>query len=227
MEAMLYVMNQLPPKVRNLKGQQFGRLTARKFIELKRDGAVWECECSCGSITTVRAGDLKSGNTKSCGCQRSEVARKLNTKHGVTSNLSHDQYPKTYKIWRGIVNRCCTPSCSSFHNYGGRGILVCEAWRNSYQVFLDDMGECPPGFSIERIDVDGHYEPGNCKWIELEEQGKNRRNTVWVELNGEKMIQADAAKRLGLHPATLCDWHRGRCPKPSHVDLVFLQAVTQ
>jgi hypothetical protein len=66
MEAMLYVMNQLPPKVRNLKGQQFGRLTARKFIELKHDGAVWECDCSCGNITTVRAGDLKSKNTKSC-----------------------------------------------------------------------------------------------------------------------------------------------------------------
>lgn len=227
MEAMLYVMNQLPPKVRNLKGQQFGRLTARKFIELKHDGAVWECDCSCGNITTVRAGDLKSKNTKSCGCQRKEVIRKLSTKHGVTSNLSHDQYPKTYKIWRGIVNRCCTPSCSSFHNYGGRGIAVCEAWRNSYEAFISDMGECPVGYSIERIDVNGNYEPSNCTWIPLQDQVKNRRNTVLVLLDGKEMLQAEAARVLGVNPSTIFYWRKGKQKKPSHIDLVFLQSITQ
>lgn len=220
-------MTMLPPKVKDLKGNTYGRLTVQEFLRLSRDGALWDCVCICGNTKIIKAGDLKSGNTQSCGCQRSEAIKKLNMTHGVTSNLKHNQYPKTYKIWRGIINRCCTTSCSSFRDYGGRGISVCETWRNSYQAFLDDMGECPPGFSIERLDVNGHYEPGNCKWIELTKQVKNRRNTVWVELNGEKMIQADAAKCLGVHPATLCDWHKGRCAKPPHIDLVFLQTITQ
>lgn len=227
-KAMLYAMNKLPAKVRDLKGKRYGRLTVQKFLWLQRDGAVWQCECSCGSVTTVRAGDLKSGNTKSCGCQRIEISREINLKHGITSGLKHNEYPKTYKIWRGIINRCCTPTCSSFHNYGGRGITVCETWRTSYEAFIADMGECPLGHSIERINVDGNYEPSNCMWIPIKDQARNRRNTVLVILDGKEMIQADAARLLGVKPATIFYWRKGKQKKPDHINLIFPnQALTQ
>jgi hypothetical protein len=227
MEAIAHTMNPLPPKVKNLKGNVFGRLTIQEFVRLSHDGALWKCACACGNETTVKAGDLKSGNTKSCGCQRSEVIRKANLKHGITCGLKHNEYPKTYKIWRSIVNRCCTSSSSSFHDYGGRGITVCEAWRSSYEAFIGDMGECPAGYSIERIDVNGNYEPNNCTWIPLQDQVKNRRNTVLVLLDGKEMLQAEAARELGVNPSTIFYWRKGKQKKPSHIDLVFLQTITQ
>lgn len=214
-------MPKLPPKVRNLEGNVYGHLTAQKFIELGTEGAVWECLCACGNRTKVRASDLKSGNTKSCGCQRLRFIGDSTAKHGATRGLHHKEYPKTYKIWRGILNRCYTPSCSSYHNYGGRGIKVCDEWRDSYEAFARDMGECPDGHSVERLDVNGDYSPDNCVWIPLKDQARNRRASVVVELDGERMLQADAARRLGVHPATICMWRKGRREKPKHINLIF------
>lgn len=228
LEAVDYAMTKLPPKVKDLKGLCFGQLTVQEFICLKHDGALWKCQCSCGNTATVRAGDLKSGNTKSCGCRRMEALRKASIRHGAACGLKHNEYPRTYKIWRAIINRCCTSTCSSFRNYGGRGITVCETWRNSYETFIADMGECPSGHSIERIDVNGNYEPSNCMWIPIKDQVRNRRNTVLVVLDGKEMIQADAARLLGVKPATVFYWRKGKQKKPDHINLIFPdQTLTQ
>lgn len=111
-------------------------------------------------------------------------------------------YSKTYKIWNGILSRCTRPRSTSYENYGGRGIAVCERWQ-MFPNFLADMGECPPGSSIERIDNNGHYCPENCKWADRIEQGNNRRNNVIIEFNGEKLTAAQWGRKLGIARTTL------------------------
>lgn len=218
----------LPPKVIDMTGQVFGRLTVEKFVRLGRYGAIWECRCSCGVVKELPGRDLRTGNTKSCGCQKIEVASTQSRKHGQTSQKRHIEYSRVYRAWRSMLNRCHVKSSSSYPNYGGRGIAVCPEWRTDFQQFLADMGEPPTGYTLERIDVETGYSPDNCKWVPMSDQHKNKRNTVHVLLNGEPMIQADAARKLNLHPATLCDWHKGRHKIPAHIDLTFLdQAITQ
>ena len=218
----------LPPKVIQMSGQTFGRLTVEEFVGLGRYGAVWRCRCSCGVIKELPGRDLRTGNTQSCGCQRAETASAQFKKHGQTCRLLHAEYSRVYKAWRSMVNRCHVKSSSSYHNYGGRGITVCTEWRTDFQQFLSDMGEPPNGYTLERIDVEAGYSPKNCKWAPMSDQHKNKRNTVRVMLDGKLMIQADAARKLGLHPATICDWRKGRHKMPAHIDLIFLdQEVTR
>lgn len=126
-----------------------------------------------------------------------------------------------------MLNRCYTESSSSYASYGGRGIEVSDQWKNSFERFYQDMGDPPAKYTLERVDVNGGYGKDNCKWVPMEDQPKNKRNTVHVLLNGNKMIQADAARLLGLHPAILCDWNKGRSAKPADIDLVFLQSLTR
>lgn len=219
---------ELPPRVKNLAGSTFYDLEVVQFKCLGKQGAIWSCKCQCGQDVEVYAGDLKSGNTRSCGCRRARQTRERSTTHGQTSGKHHTKYPRCYKIWRSMLNRCHTKSSSAYLNYGGRGIQVCDRWRKSFEKFYEDMGEPLDGFTIERIDVNKGYSKENCTWTPLSEQSKNKRNTVRVLLNGEEMIQAEAARRLGLHPSTLCDWHKGRSSKPLNIDLVFIdQAITQ
>jgi predicted nucleic acid-binding Zn ribbon protein len=209
--------------IKNILGNKYGRLTVIEFDRLvKYKGVFWKCKCDCGTVKIIRSGDLISGNTTSCGCYLKEIIGKSTITHGQTCGKSHNEYPKAYKVWKSMINRCYTKSSNAYSNYGGRGITVCDRWKNSFTNFYEDMGDPPEGHSIERIDVNGNYCPENCKWIPNKDQHKNKRTTVKVLLNGELMIQADAAKKLNKHPATLCDWHKGRYKKPSHIDLVFL-----
>jgi hypothetical protein len=221
------VITMLPPKVKDLTGHQFTDLTVLTFAGLGRQGAMWNCACVCGKTKTVDARDLKTGNTKSCGCRRIALTKKRSTKHGQTCSKHHTQYDRAYKVWRSMLNRCHTKSSNSYPNYGGRGILVCDRWRNSFDNFYEDMGKPPEGFTIERIDVNSGYNPENCKWASIEEQHRNKRSNSFVLLNGVKMIQADAARQLGVSPATISDWKKGRTRKPDDLDLVFLQTITQ
>lgn len=161
-----------PMPFKNLTGKRFGRLTVTGFAKRDRHGhASWFCNCSCGNNTIVHISNLASGHTQSCGCLMSEViAARL--RHGDT----REKRTPEYRIWTSMIQRCINPNVRKYPNYGGRGIKVCDRWRYSYQNFLADIGRRPSSkFSIDRINNDGNYEPGNCHWATAKEQRANQR----------------------------------------------------
>lgn len=158
----------------NLIGRRFGRLIVVKRAESTAEGrTLWLCRCDCGKEKVIRGKHLVNGAIRSCGCLHIEVLREQSLKHGATRG-----YGKTpeYESWTCMKNRCFNPKRKSFKDYGGRGIRVCARWLNSFENFLADMGRRPgPGYSIDRKNNDGDYEPGNCRWATSEEQNNNRR----------------------------------------------------
>ena len=156
-------------RFKDLTGQKFGKLTAKKYL----GGSRWECECECGSITrTPRSYDLLRGFSTSCGCYTVERTRSVSTTHGMTGT-------RTYRAWSNMIQRCTNPKNGSYPDYGGRGITVCERWM-VFENFLADMGPCDDNLTIERLDNSKGYEPGNCTWIPKAQQSANRRNIVRV-----------------------------------------------
>lgn len=158
-------------------GDLFGLLVAIElgpYLKLTKQ-RTWKCRCVCGKELVVRQDCLRSGNTTSCGCQRKVHAavaiRKRCTTHG-QSKLAE------YFVWKTMKARCRNPKNLEFKNYGGRGIKVCDRWLNSFEAFLGDMGRRPtPAHSIDRINNDGNYEPGNCRWATWKQQAANRRKS--------------------------------------------------
>lgn len=212
----------LPPKVKDLQGQVFCELQVLDFVALGKRGAIWRCRCDCGNVVEVPAPDLKAGNTRSCGCRRRRLMLASSTKHGQTTGKHHTEYLRAYKIWRGMLNRCRNKSCKAYPDYGGRGITVCDKWQSDFKAFYADMGDPPDWGTLERKDVNKGYSKENCRWASLAEQARNKRNTVKVVLNGEEMIQADAARKLGINPGTVCRWRKNVKKIPVDIDLVFL-----
>jgi hypothetical protein len=207
------------PKIIDLTGQKYQRLTVIKFVELIKYGAVWECKCDCGNIKNVRSGDLRSGNTNSCGCYMKDRIKETNIKHGASKN---NVMSGAYRSWRSMKERCYVKSCIEYERYGGRGIIVCDRWKNYFENFLEDMGERPEGYSLERKDFNGSYEPSNCCWIHNSQQAKNRRNNKYVVLNGEKLIYTDAARALNLNPSTISRWKREPQYIPKDISLIYI-----
>jgi hypothetical protein len=160
---------------------------------------MWRCLCECGATVESLAKAVRSGNTKSCGCLKRDrtIARNIaNSAHGLTGSRAHT-------AWINMRERCLNPKHDSYHRYGGRGIGICKPWLESFTNFLDDMGHPPSGMSLDRIDVNGDYEPGNCRWATSEEQANNRDNNRCLEFGGKKQTVAQWARELGASRAAL------------------------
>lgn len=171
----------------NIEGERYGQ-----WVVLKHNGGGWwTCECACGVVRSVRGTDLRRGRSRSCGCS---VKRRV--PHGGSG--THE-----YRVWIAMKVRCFDPTHKKYPIYGGRGITVCRRWRDDFSVFLKDMGECPDGHTIERIDSNGNYEPSNCRWATVTEQNRNTNRNRMLEYQGERMSMAAWAERVGLPYQTL------------------------
>ena len=174
-------------KYKDLTGMRFGRLVviaaARKHRS--QNGKIyrmWSCICDCGKSVTVRTQNLVSGHTKSCGCVSREKLRNMNYKHGGCSNYRSE---RLYAVYRGMIDRTQNEKHVAYKYYGARGITVCDEWKRDYATFRNwaylngydetaKQGDC----TIDRIDANGNYEPGNCRWVDMAVQNSNKRQTA-------------------------------------------------
>lgn len=154
-------------------GNVYGRLAVQGLFEPETAGKhkLWVCRCECGQITIVAGGQLRSGKTRSCGCLNMDSLRSRK-RHGKATGGHH----RVYRIWNAMRQRCHNPNQPHYVRYGGRGIRVCDEWRKSFDVFYAHMGDPPsPDHTLDRIDNDRGYEPGNCRWATRSEQQRNKR----------------------------------------------------
>ena len=184
----------------DISGKRFGRLMALRRSNIRKGDNYWECACDCGSISTVRGSLLLRGETQSCGCLGKQRLGEFNLSHGNT--VSQKPTPE-YRAWQNMKTRCLNPKNRSYHCYGGRGITVCERWIDSFENFLEDMGERPEGTTLDRISVNGNYEPGNTRWATKLEQANNKRTNVFVTYQGVDLTIAELSKALNLTYANL------------------------
>lgn len=181
-------------------GERFGRLVAQKFIP-GEPKPKWKCICDCGSVTFVVASSLVRGDSQSCGCLAGEIRGSATRKHGLSGS-------SFYNTWINIRQRCENPNNIGFDRYGGRGIKVCERWQ-SFDAFAEDMlPTWEEGLSIERLDVNGNYEPGNCSWANAKEQARNRESTERFEVNGEVLTVPEIAEKYSIRQHAI--WKRIR-----------------
>lgn len=183
----------------DISGQRFGRLVALRQgpsdQSPSRPHITWECICDCGEVTIARLNNLRSGRAVSCGCIKKNGDHKR--RHGMTGTPE-------YMTWHRMKKRCTDPLHPDFQLYGGRGISVCDEWMASFESFFAHMGNRPSDdHSIERLDVNGNYEPKNCVWADDKVQSRNRRNNVYYEHAGLRMCQSDWASKLEISTSTL------------------------
>lgn len=186
-----------------LKGQRFNKLLVMDFVEVTRNKSRWLCRCDCGNSKVIEGRRLVSGRTRSCGCLIASSLKDRSLKHG---HKGSGQVSKEYTCWQNMKSRCDNPLDKSYKYYGGRGIIICERWRDSFENFYNDLGEMPQGHTLDRIDNDGPYSPENCRWATIDEQGYNKRSNRLITFNGETKALTQWAKILKINVTTL--WNR-------------------
>lgn len=166
--------------IRQLQQQRFGRLLALRIVGKSPDRKmIWECQCDCGTLYHVPSNKLTTGHTRSCGCLTPDLMRAKKTVHGHKRRPKAGGTSRTYTSWLTMHARCTRPSNWNYKYYGGRGITICERWA-IFENFLADMGERPAERTLDRIDVNGNYEPRNCRWATWPEQCANKRKIQLV-----------------------------------------------
>lgn len=164
----------------------------------KRRSAVFLC--NCGNRNVILLESVSEGKTTSCGCLKSESSSARLIKHG---NAKRGQASPAWATWQAMRRRCADPNSNRWDMYGGRGITVCERWRESFEAFLEDMGPRPDGCSIDRIDNNKGYSKENCRWASVSEQARNRKSSVLIEFNGKTQCITEWSEEVGIGFATL------------------------
>lgn len=185
-------------KFKELTGQKFGRLTALYRLHNLKGNTKWLCICDCGNLIEVTIQDLKSRNTKSCGCLRKDMAINRNIRHG-------KRHTRLYRVYSNIKGRCYNVNNKRYHDYGSRGITMCDEWKNNFMSFYDwSMNNgYKDTLTIDRIDVNGNYEPNNCRWVDYKTQNRNKRNNRCIVINGESHCLSEWCEILGLNLNTV------------------------
>lgn len=184
-------------------GARYGRLVVVGPETRRLGERAMPCLCDCGKESVIRISSLNSGVTQSCGCYRMEMSRAANSlKKGIPRKPKKQERAPEYGSWSMMIQRCKNPNHDAYPNYGGRGISVCDRW-TLFENFLADMGSRPDGMTIERDDVNGNYEPGNCRWATRAEQNRNRRDSNPIEFRGKSQLLSEWARELGISKITL------------------------
>lgn len=181
-------------KALKLEGKKFARLLVLKRVETdKKKDSFWLCLCDCGNKTIVRGYHLTSGSIRSCGCIKKEIIRSRESTHLLTNT-------KLYRIWAGIKQRCFNSNHKNYDRYKGRGITMCDAWKNDFMAFYNWAinNGYKEGLTIERINNDGNYEPLNCRWATRQEQANNTSSNHYIIFNGEKHTISEWSKKMGI-----------------------------
>lgn len=198
----------------DLTGKEFGRLRVieRAGKKSRKSDTMWRCECRCGNIKIAASASLRRGRTASCGCLQSETS----SANGKALAGPRQKHKATYSKWAGIIKRCFREYDANYARYGAAGISVCQRWR-SFAAFIEDMGDAPPGHSIDRMDYNGHYScgkcfeclrngwPSNCRWATNVQQQRNRSTNRVLTFNGVSRCVAEWADEIGMSRATLFD----------------------
>lgn len=176
----------------DISGKKFGRLTAISFAYRKGKDYYWLFKCDCGKDKIIRKNSVISGRVVSCGCYHNEMTGLINKKHCMKGT-------RLYHCWDGMKQRCYNKNCSNYKRYGGRGIKVCDEWRDNFKPFMEWAinNGYKDDLTIDRIDVNGNYTPANCRWATAKEQVRNRRNNVWITYKGETKLLVDWLKFFG------------------------------
>ena len=208
---------------KDITGRVYGRLTVIERVENdKHNQARWKCLCECGNYTVAVTSELNRGNVRSCGCLSREISKKVNFKHGF-------KYTRLYKIWGSMKKRCYNPNSPNYKYYGAKGIKICDEWKNDFKVFHDwayangydenaEYGKC----TIDRIDVNGNYEPSNCRWVDVKSQERNRGNNNFITYNNETHCISEWAEILGINYITL---HQRICKYNWSIERAFTTSV--
>lgn len=179
------------PRFHDIEGQRFGRLTVLSYAGTRYGFRQWNCICDCGNEYVTAGFRLRHRKTRECrNCAYDQIR-------------THGQHKtRTYRTWIAMRNRCQSETSKAYANYGRRGISFCKRWQK-FENFLEDMGEAPEGLSIDRINNNGNYEPGNCRWSTRKEQCRNKRNNVRLTMGGETLTLAEWTERYGIRSTTM------------------------